>query len=78
MGNIFTDEQYEIMEDYLDEMGYGSIVGWALDSHYVELREPYATPGGWRYTSEWQDEHGNPVDLWERLWHAIEAAHQHP
>jgi hypothetical protein len=76
MSGKFTQQQYEIMEKYLDDNGYGTYKAWAEDSDYVELREPVATPEGWLYTSEWTDEHGNPVDIEVQLWFAIEAAQE--
>jgi hypothetical protein len=76
MSDKFTQQQYEIMEKYLDDNGYGTYKAWAEDSDYVELREPVATSEGWLHTSEWLDEHGNPVDIEVQLWFAIEAAQE--
>ena len=73
MSDKFTQQQYETIEKYLDDTGYGTTEWWAQDSGYVELREPIATPTGWIFTSEWLDKHGNPVDIEVQLWTAIEA-----
>lgn len=72
MSNTFTTEDYKVMENYLDDSGYGTYEAWAKDSDYVEVREPVATPNGWTHVSEWIDEHGNTVDIQLQLWFAIE------
>lgn len=64
---VISDEEYAVMEDFLDNTGYGTLRQWAIESDYVLDDEEY---------DGWIDEDGNPVDLFVQLWIAIEASKQ--
>lgn len=52
------------MEAFLKEWGYKNVEEWALDSDY-EYDDNIDV---------WFDEEGNPVDIEEKLYYAIEAS----
>lgn len=70
MSDKFTQQQYEIMEKYLDDYGYGTYEAWADDSGYTYHNEADYPE------RQWMDEHGNYVDIEVQLWFAIEAAQE--
>ena len=70
MTDKFTQQQYEIMEKYLDDTGYGTYETWADDSGYTNHYEADYPE------RQWMDEHGNYVDIELQLWFAIEAAQE--
>lgn len=66
MSDTLTNEQYGIIDAWIDANGYETLETWADDSGYFYSEVDGSE--GW-----WTDEHGNPVDLYEQAWYAREA-----
>lgn len=71
MSDTLTNEQYEIIEDWLGANGYGGIEAWAEDSDYTPSEYTAGHPEP--HVIGWVDEQGNPVDLYVQAWFAREA-----